>query len=54
MYTKRMIYKRKCSKISVSDALDGSYQVSLKQQIQFYSKIFGNKHRRHNEGPLYV
>ena len=28
-YTKRMIYKRKCSKVSVTDALDGSYQVSL-------------------------
>ena len=28
-YTKRMIYKKKCSKVSVTDALDGSYQVSL-------------------------
>ena len=52
IYTKRMVYKRKCSKISVTDALDGSYQVSLKK-IQFYSKIFGNKHCRYNEGPLY-
>ena len=42
-----------CSKVSVTDALDGSYQVSLQQQIRFYSKIFGNKHRRYNEGPLY-
>ena len=23
-YTKRMIYKKKCSKVSVTDALDGS------------------------------
>ena len=28
-YTKRMIYKKKCSKVSVIDALDGSCQVSL-------------------------
>ena len=31
-YTKRMIYKKKkkkCSKVSIIDALDGSYQVSL-------------------------
>ena len=40
-YTEHMIYKRKCSKISVTDALDGSYHVSLQQQIRFYSKIFG-------------
>ena len=53
-YTKRIIYKKKCSKASVTDALDGSYQVSLQQQIQFYSKIFGNKHCRYNEGPLYM
>ena len=45
-YTKHMIYKRKCSKVSVTDALDGSYQVSLKQQIRFYCKIFGNNHCR--------
>ena len=32
----------------------GPYQVSLKQQIRFYSKIFGNKHCRYNEGPLYM
>ena len=51
--TKRIIYKKKCSKVSVTDALDGSYHVSLQQQIRFYSKIFGNKHRRYNEGPLY-
>ena len=30
------------------------YQVSLQQQIQFYSKLFGNKHCRYNEGPLYI
>ena len=28
--------------------------VSLQQQIRFYSRIFGNKHRRYNEGPLYI
>ena len=28
-YTKRMIYNKKCSKVSVTDVLDGSYQVSL-------------------------
>ena len=28
-YTKRMICKKKCSKVSVTDALDGSNQVSL-------------------------
>ena len=53
-YTKRIIYIRKCSKVSITDALDGSYQVSLQQQIRFYSKIFGNKHCRYNEGPLYL
>ena len=52
-YTKRVIYKKKCSKLSVIDAVDGSYQVSLQQQIRVYSKIFGNKHCRYNEGPLY-
>ena len=45
--------KKKCSKISVTDALDASYQVSLQQQIRFYSKIFGNNHCRYNEGPVY-
>ena len=54
-YTKRMIYNRKhCSKVSIIDALDGSYQVSLQQHIRFYSKMFGNKHRRYSEGPLYL
>ena len=54
-YTKRMIYKKKCSKVSVTctDALDGFYPVSVYQQIRFYSKIFGNKYCRYNEGPLY-
>ena len=52
-YTKRIIYKKKCSKVSVTGALDGSFPVSLQQQILFYSKIFGNKHCRYNEGPLY-
>ena len=52
-YTKRIIYK-KCSKVLVTNALDGSYQASLKQQIRFYSKIFGNKHCRYNKGPLYL
>ena len=52
-YTKRMIYKNKCSKVSVTDTLDGSYQVSLQQQIRFYCKIFGNKQCHYNEGPLY-
>ena len=52
-YTKRIIYKNKCSKTSVTDAVDGSYQVSLQQQIRLYSKIFGNKHCRYNEGPMY-
>ena len=52
-YTKRIIYKKRCSKVSVTDALDGSYPVSLQQQIRFYSKFFGNKHCRYNEGPLY-
>ena len=28
-YTKRIIYKKKCSKVSITDASDGSYQVSL-------------------------
>ena len=28
-YTKHMIYKKKCSKVFVTDALDGSHQVSL-------------------------
>ena len=28
-HTKRMIYKKKCSKVSVTDALNGFYQVSL-------------------------
>ena len=28
-YIRRMIYKNKRSKVSVTDALDGSYQVSL-------------------------
>ena len=28
-YTKRMILKKKCSKVSATDALGGSYQVSL-------------------------
>ena len=32
----------------------GLYQVSLKQQIRFNSKIFGNKQCCYNEGPLYV
>ena len=41
-----------CTKVSVTDSLDGSYQVSLQQQIQFYSKIFGNRHCRYDEGPL--
>ena len=53
-YTKGILYeKKKYSKESVTDALDGSYQVSSQQQIRFYSKIFGNKHCRYNEGPLY-
>ena len=52
-YIKLIIYKKKCSKVSGTDAFNGSYQVSLQQQIRFYSKIFGNKHRRYNEGPLY-
>ena len=52
-YTKHIIYKKNCSKVSVTDALDGPYQVSLPQQIRFYSKISGNKHCRYNEGPLY-
>ena len=51
-YTERIICKKKCSKVSVTNALDGSYQVFL-QQIRFYSKIFGNKHCRYKEGPLY-
>ena len=51
-YTKHINYKKKCSKVSVFDALDGSYQVSLQQQIRFYNKIFGNKQCRYNEGPL--
>ena len=42
--TKCIIYKKKCSKVSITDALDGSCLVSLQQQIRFYSKIFGNKH----------
>ena len=53
-YTKCMISKNKRSKVSVTDALDRSYQVSLQQPIRFYSKIFGNKHRHYNEGPLYI
>ena len=53
-YTKRIIYKKSVQKISVTDALDGSFQVSLQQQIRFYSKIFGNKHCSYNEGPLYI
>ena len=48
-----MIFKIIVLKVSVTDALDGFYQVSLQQQIRFYSKIFGNKHCRYNEGPLY-
>ena len=28
-YTKHMIFLKKCSKVSATDALDGSYQVSL-------------------------
>ena len=28
-YTKRIIYKNKCSKHSVTDSVDGSFQVSL-------------------------
>ena len=28
-YTKCIIYKKKCSKVFVTDALDGSYQVSV-------------------------
>ena len=52
IYTKHIIYKKKCSKVSVFDALDGSYQVSLQQQTRFYSKIFGNKQCRYNEGPM--
>ena len=47
-YTKDMHYKRKCSKLSVTDVLDGSCQV------RFYSKIFGNKHCHYSEGPLFV
>ena len=47
------IYKKSVQKVSVTDTLDGSYQVPLQQQIRFYSKIFGNKHCRYNEGPLY-
>ena len=39
-----MIYIKKTSKVSAVRALDGS---------DFYSKIFGNKHCRYNEGPLY-
>ena len=31
----------------------GPYQVSLKQQIRLNGKIFGNKHCRNNEGPVY-
>ena len=50
----QFIKKKKCSKVSVTDALNGSYQVSLHQQIRFYSKIFGKKHCRYNEGPLYM
>ena len=54
-YTKRIIYKKKkCSKGSVTDALDGPYQVSLQQQFPFYSTIVGNKHCRYNEGPLFL
>ena len=53
-YTERIINKKKinCSKVSVTNALDGSYQVALQQQIRFYSKIFGNKHCRYNDGPM--
>ena len=40
------LFKKKCLKVSVTDALDGSYQVSLYQQIRFYNKVFGNKHCR--------
>ena len=49
-----MIYLKKCLKVSVTDALDGSYQVSLYQQIRFYNKVFGNKHCRYYKGPLYM
>ena len=31
----------------------GPYQVSLQQQIRFYSQIFGTKHCRYNKGSLY-
>ena len=51
-YTKHIIYKKKCPEVSVFDALDGSYQVSLQQQIWFDSKIFGNKQGHYNQGPL--
>ena len=36
-YTKRMIYK-KCSKVSVTDVLDGSYQVVYNSKFDFTAK----------------
>ena len=43
---------KNCSKVSVIHALEGPYQVSLAQQIRFYSKTFDNKRCRYNEGIL--
>ena len=37
-YTKRMIYKKMCSKVSVTDALDGSYQVAYNSKFDFTAK----------------
>ena len=42
-----------CSKASVIHALDGSTSNFLKTANSIYSKIFGNKQCRYNEGPLY-
>ena len=42
-YTKRMIYKKKCSKVSVTDALDGSCQVSCNSKFEFTAKSLVTK-----------
>ena len=48
-----MNYKKYVQKYPLFMLQMGPYRVSLQQQIRFYSKIFGNKHYRYNEGPLY-
>ena len=54
-YTKRMIYKRKkCSKVFITDALDGTYPIKFlyNSKFDFTAKSLVTN-CRYNEAPLY-